>query len=189
MGLLFGVTVPVTSALEVHSSYGEHGVLYALIHLSLVLTCLNCVYVFGSQFQILFVLQLSLVYDKLAAGSVLEYRTLAIMTTIFNESYGYAFAPLLQYILSAFVMVCFVGAVRMPGTDLVTTGVRAGLVLIAVYYCVMLLCGEKLVTHSLAPIRFSVGGLYYMEREARLTFIHFLANGTLSLLIAFKSVA
>lgn len=230
MGLVFIVSYPAFGALEFHYAHEAYGTPYACFHLALTLMYLNCAYVIGSQIQILFVLQLSLVYDNLAAGSVLEYRTLAIMTTIFNQAYGYAFAPVMKYCLSGVAMVCFVGAVRIPGVDLAATCVRAGLLAMAVYDMLMLICGanaatifwiksteyilerrrhpnckfeaqehergllllarkhEMLVSGSLTPIRFGVGGLYYMEREARLTFMDFLANGTLTMLIAFKSL-
>lgn len=39
---------------------------------------------------------------------------------------------------------------------------------------------------SLRSLRICIGGLYYMEAEAKLTFMHFVVNGTGNLLIAFK---
>lgn len=232
LSLVFGVGTPAFEALEFHYAYKMYGgpSAFVFVHLAMFLMYFNSAYVIVSQLQMLLVLQLSLVHDKLAGGSILEYKTLSIMTTIFNQVYGCVYAPTLQYMFSLLVMICIVGAIRLPGTDPTANGVRLGLLGIGIYYLGMLFYGanaatvfwtkstayirerrrcsnsnsnlgastqeqglarkcEKLVTDSLAPIRFGVAGLYYMEKEARLTFLHFLCNGTLTLLITFKSVA
>jgi len=46
----------------------------------------------------------------------------------------------------------------------------------------------RAVARSLHPIRFGIGGLYYLEREAKLTLMNFLVTGTGNLLIAFKQI-
>lgn len=126
---------------------------------------------------------------------ILKYRTMCVMYTIFNDSYGLSFAPTMKYMLSLVVMIWAAGTIWL--TD---EGVRFGPMSVPHYLTRMLIVGVntgcnlwteskgfirrvrysepdqdappmgsrtymKRVAESLRPIWFGVAGLYYIERS------------------------
>ena len=82
---------------------------------------LGCVYVAAGQAQILSFIFCKLVnysgssvtVDQQNPNTVVlgAYRTLSIVTTAFNKSFGVALAPVSEYLMITVVMGCIVGAV------------------------------------------------------------------------------
>lgn len=144
-----------------------------------------------------------------------NYRTLCLLCRYLNGVYSKAIIPTMKYSVSIVGIICFYVGVRvkvLPGLEygfllialcaFVMTISFANIISFAWYRSTTFLAVTQLsvcsiketqermyirkVQKSLLPLRISVGGFYYMEKEAKLTFMQFLLNGNINLLVTFK---
>jgi hypothetical protein len=214
------LTVEFLHARAIHINFT-----YSFLHAAITLLNISCCYILSGYNFIVVYLYFRIISDNLHEqkhrfNGITRYKTVSIVSTIFNQSYSIGAAPPVKYMGSFTVMTSLVGAIRLPSTSAASIPIRIGLVLLGLYYMGFMIMGVNLacsvwaksneyiskyrqckgkkvesvkcrkyirqVADSFGPIRFGVGGMYYMERNAKLTFLDFLFNGTLTTLIIFK---
>lgn len=143
------------------------------------------------------------------------FKVLQLICKNFNGSYALTVIPALKYVGAFLGMACFIVAVRakaVPGINYVmllcavvifggTTFLVCGISAVWKFSIELLAWGkeslgsikskEKMIylskiLKSLSPHRVSVDGKYYMEKAAKLTFIHFVVTGCVNLLLLIK---
>lgn len=144
-----------------------------------------------------------------------KYNRLMLLCKYLNGIYSKVFVPSIKYSVSTVGIICFYVALRVkvfPGMEygflvvaicvFVVVTSFANIISLAWFRSTIFLAKEKIVISnvketqtkmyfrkvhkSLIPLRVSVGGLYYMEKEAKVTFIQFLVNGNINLLVTIK---
>lgn len=154
-------------------------------------------------------------WDQINDG-VNTFKVLQLICQDFNGAYSSTVIPALKYGGSFAGMVCVFVAIRgnasMPGVNyaflLFSVIMFGGTILLVngistawTFSAQFLVRAQKNLTivkekerrlflskviNSLSPLRVCVGGKYYMEKEAKLTFINFLVNGVVNLLLSSK---
>lgn len=140
---------------------------------------------------------------------------LSLLCNNFNKAYSTTLIPSIKYPFGIAGMICFCSAIRVkvfPGMQIIffvnavfiflsmivlanvisivwstsdDFAAQARDIIARIHQLERRILLKKLVV-SLIPLRVCIGRLYYMEREAKLTFIQFLVNGSVNILLTFK---
>lgn len=145
-----------------------------------------------------------------------KFKSLLLICNNFNGVYSLTIIPTLKYGMSLFGMINFYCAIRIrspvPGMNFAFTVLSVWAfvttILLANITSEVWIISGKFRTvikeligaiqlkerrmymskemKSLSPLRICIGGTYYMERQAKLTFMEFIVNGNINMLLTSK---